>query len=77
MDTLELSPFLDGLKFGEAPRWHDGRLSLSDVQAGRVLAVDDDGQFEVIVETGGPYPRAGQSHHSPARGVQFSVAATR
>src|ERR1700758_1193871 len=54
MLTLALSPFLEGLRFGEGPRWHDGRLWLSDIQAGRVLAVDDDGQFEVVVETEGP-----------------------
>ena len=54
METLELSPFLDGLKFGEGPRWHDGRLWLSDIEHGRVLAVDGDGQLDVVVETEGP-----------------------
>lgn len=31
---------IDGLAFGESPRWHDGRLWLSDWAAGEVLAVD-------------------------------------
>src|SRR4051794_34361513 len=31
---------MDGLAFGESPRWHDGRLWLSDWAAGEVLAVD-------------------------------------
>ena len=54
METLELSPFFEGLRFGEGPRWHDGRLWLSDIPNGRALAVDDDSQFEVVVETEGP-----------------------
>jgi sugar lactone lactonase YvrE len=53
METLELSPFFEGLRFGEGPRWHDGRRWLSDIPNGRVLAVDDDGQFEFVVETEG------------------------
>jgi sugar lactone lactonase YvrE len=43
----------DGLHFGEGPRWHDGRLWLSDIQAGRVLALVDDGRLEVVHETAG------------------------
>ena len=40
---------LDGLAFGESPRWHDRRLWLSDWAAGEVLAVDPaDGAREVI-----------------------------
>jgi len=31
---------IDGLAFGESPRWHGGRLWLSDWAAGEVLAVD-------------------------------------
>lgn len=40
---------LDGLCFPEGPRWHDGRLWLSDMHAGVVLAVDGDGRAETIV----------------------------
>ncbi len=39
---------LDGLRFPEGPRWHDGRLWFSDMHAGRVLAVDLDGKVETI-----------------------------
>jgi sugar lactone lactonase YvrE len=40
---------IDGLAFGESPRWHAGRLWLSDWAAGEVLAVDPaDGTREVV-----------------------------
>jgi sugar lactone lactonase YvrE len=39
-----------GLAFGESPRWHDGRLFLSDIFAKRVLAIDRDGDAEVVCE---------------------------
>ena len=41
---------LEGLSFPEAPRWHDGRLYLSDFYAHRVLAVGTDGKARTIVE---------------------------
>ena len=41
---------LDGLCFVEGPRWHEGRLWLSDMHAHQVLAVSADGQVETIVE---------------------------
>ena len=41
---------LEGLRFGEGPRWHDGRLWFSDMHSQRVLAVDDEGKLETIVE---------------------------
>jgi sugar lactone lactonase YvrE len=40
----------DELAFGECPRWHDGRLWLSDIFGKRVVAVDLDGFAEVICE---------------------------
>ena len=40
----------EGLSFGEGPRWHDGRLWLSDFHTHRVLAIDGDGGAETIVE---------------------------
>jgi sugar lactone lactonase YvrE len=40
---------LDGLRFPEDPRWHDGRLWLSDMHAGRVLAVDERGRAETVL----------------------------
>jgi sugar lactone lactonase YvrE len=39
---------LTGLKIGESARWHEGRLWLSNWGAQEVLAVDLDGQVEVM-----------------------------
>jgi sugar lactone lactonase YvrE len=38
-----------GLGLVESPRWHAGRLWFSDWTAGEVIAVDDSGDWEVIV----------------------------
>jgi sugar lactone lactonase YvrE len=40
---------LTGLMFGESPRWHDGRLWLSNWGAREILAVDLEGRSEVMV----------------------------
>jgi len=48
-----MSIVLDGLVFGEGPRWRDGRLYFSDMHADRVLAVDPAGRSEVIAEIPG------------------------
>jgi len=47
----------DGLRVGESPRWHDGRLWLSNWGAQEVVAVDLDGGIEVMarVETTIPF----------------------
>jgi sugar lactone lactonase YvrE len=37
-----------GLAFPESPRWHDGRLWVSDWGANEVIAVDPAGQSEVV-----------------------------
>jgi sugar lactone lactonase YvrE len=39
---------LAGLAFPESPRWHDGRLWVSDWGANEVLAVERDGRSEVV-----------------------------
>jgi sugar lactone lactonase YvrE len=39
---------LDGLRIGESPRWHDGRLWYANWGEGEVCAVDLDGRAEVI-----------------------------
>ena len=36
-------PFVDGLQFGEGPRWHEGRLWYSDFYAQAVFSVDEAG----------------------------------
>jgi sugar lactone lactonase YvrE len=38
---------IDGLAFPESPRWHDGRLFVSDWGAHEVVAVDLAGVSEV------------------------------
>jgi sugar lactone lactonase YvrE len=39
----------DGLVMGESPRWHDGRLWVSDWGARDILAIDPGGATEVVV----------------------------
>jgi sugar lactone lactonase YvrE len=46
----ELEMLVDGLDFGEGPRWHDGRLWYSDFYQHRVSAVSLDGQRETMLE---------------------------
>jgi sugar lactone lactonase YvrE len=46
--SLEL--VLDGLGFGEGPRWHDDRLWFSDFVLQLVLSVGEDGQARVELE---------------------------
>ena len=48
--TGKATLLLDGLYFGEGPRWHDGRLYFSDFFDHAVKAVDLDGEVETIVE---------------------------
>ena len=47
---LRPETLIDGLRFPEGPRWHDGRLWFSDMHSQQVLAVDLDGKLETIVE---------------------------
>jgi sugar lactone lactonase YvrE len=44
----ELRTLMTGLALGESPRWHAGRLWLSDWGAQELIAVDLDGTSEVI-----------------------------
>ncbi|HSG89566.1 MAG TPA: SMP-30/gluconolactonase/LRE family protein [Pseudomonadales bacterium] len=41
---------IDGLRFGEGPRWHDGRLWFSDMHDGWVLAMTPAGEVERICQ---------------------------
>jgi sugar lactone lactonase YvrE len=43
----------DDLMLAEAPRWHDGRLYVADFYAKEVVAIDLDGNREVIVAVPG------------------------
>lgn len=51
--VLETSVLLDGLMFGEGPRWHDGKLWFSDMHAHRVMTVNLDGKTETVAEVPG------------------------
>jgi sugar lactone lactonase YvrE len=44
----ETSVLLEGLSFGESPRWHEDRLWLCDWGAEQLLTVDLEGRTEVI-----------------------------
>jgi sugar lactone lactonase YvrE len=46
----ELDVLVDGIDFGEGPRWHDGRLWYSDFYQHRVSAVSLDGERETVLE---------------------------
>ncbi len=54
---MHTATLLDGLRFAEAPRWHDGKLWFSDIFNGRVMTVTEDGHAEVVVQLGdGEHP---------------------
>lgn len=46
----ELTVLLDGLYFGEGPRWRDGHLYLSDFYAHEVIRVDPTGNRESVAQ---------------------------
>lgn len=50
---MKLEPLLDGLTFGEGPRWRDDRLYFSDFYVHQVRTVDEGGKAETIVEVPG------------------------
>ncbi|HEX2171808.1 MAG TPA: SMP-30/gluconolactonase/LRE family protein [Dehalococcoidia bacterium] len=47
MQTLNPDVLVSGLGFPECPRWHQGRLWLSDMNPKNVLTVEDDGRTQV------------------------------
>lgn len=49
----QLVPFLSGLRFAEAPRWHAGALWLVDYFAGSVLRVEAGGETHHIADIPG------------------------
>lgn len=51
--VLETTVLLEGLAFGEGPRWHDEKLWFSDMHAHRVMTVNLDGKAETVVEVPG------------------------
>src|SRR5438270_1167771 len=44
----ELRVLTSGLAFPESPRWHDGRLWFADWGAHEIIAVDLEGESEVV-----------------------------
>jgi sugar lactone lactonase YvrE len=47
---MDMTVVLDGLSYLECPRWHDGRLWVSDFYTNQVLATDGRGNTEVMAE---------------------------
>ncbi len=45
---MALTTLMDGIAFGESPRWHDGRLWFCDWAAETLIALSLDGSHEVI-----------------------------
>ena len=45
----EVRTLLSGLAMGESPRWHEGRLWVADWGAQEIVAVDPNGNSEVVV----------------------------
>jgi sugar lactone lactonase YvrE len=45
----DMGVLMEGIKFGESPRWHDGRVWFSDWGAHQVIALDPSGSHEVVV----------------------------
>jgi sugar lactone lactonase YvrE len=54
--TTQPELLYDGLRFGESPRWHDGRLWLSNWIAQEIVAIDLDGNAEVMARGPAPIP---------------------
>ncbi len=49
MQTFSLTTLADDFAFLEGPRWHDGRLWLSDIWDYTVFTVDESGRREAVV----------------------------
>ena len=52
-ESFQTRVLLDGLGMAESPRWHDGRLWFSNWGTDEIVAVDLDGNSEVIGPGGG------------------------
>jgi sugar lactone lactonase YvrE len=51
--TYQSQPFVDGLRFGESPRWHEGRLWYADFYSNTVCSAGESGDARVEVEVPG------------------------
>jgi sugar lactone lactonase YvrE len=50
VESIEPVPFVDGITYGEGPRWHHDRLWFSDGPAGRVCSVGEAADIAVEAE---------------------------
>ena len=51
VNARKLITVIEGISLGEAPRWRDGALYLSDIHADRVLKVNTErGTYEVLIQ---------------------------
>ncbi len=50
VEAIEPVQFVEGIVFGEGPRWHNDRLWFSDGPAGRVCSVGENGDVAVEAE---------------------------
>ena len=46
----KLKTLMDGLTFGEGPRWHNNKFYFSDFYSHRVYTLDLEGNYEIILE---------------------------
>ncbi|HWN28632.1 MAG TPA: SMP-30/gluconolactonase/LRE family protein [Actinomycetospora sp.] len=53
MGERDLDVVSDGWSYLECPRWHEGRLWVSDFYTEKVVAIDDRGHHEVMAEVPG------------------------
>lgn len=53
---MALHTLMDGLRFSEAPRWHEGRLWFSDFFRREVIALSPDGTAHVMFQLEGDSP---------------------
>jgi sugar lactone lactonase YvrE len=70
--TRRLKTLMAGLAFGESPRWHSDRLWLADWGAQEVIAVDLDGNNEVVVP--GALSIISDMHRLAARRAPFLIS---
>ena len=54
VEELEGSRFVDGITYGEGPRWHDEKLWFTDGPRGVVMTAEVDGTLEEVLES--PHP---------------------
>ncbi len=66
---------LDGLAYVETPRWHEGRLWFAHWGTGEIVAVDTDGDTEVVGH-GPPKVNAAAPGHSLGWSIDWLPAST-